>query len=413
MNKRARITSADAQATFTSLRSLMAAVEPAEVGEGAPAIEVELGRLRPNPDQPRHASSPAFSRASLEELAENIRQHGLLNPILVKSAGRFYQIVAGERRYRACQMLGLERVPVRIVEPRDEQDELMIALAENLQRKNLGALEEALSFRTLIQRYGLSYRELSRLSGRSVAHVHGRLQLLEHDDVREAVEQKRVGIADAIQLARVPDEAQRKELLASVQDGSLRGAALHRQVQVFLGELGPEASTAEPALPAEPTLQAAAAAVQRLSDEPTEEELETLRMIVSRGAELLGLEVRPSSQREEAVTPTPPLVPALEPEPEGPTALTPELRRVISRTKEYRTHRGYTLANLIRLYWMSMARRGYSFSPGEWGAAPRAGGKTLVWFGYALDGEHRRIELEHDAEGLVRPLNDEARALVE
>ncbi|MDQ3856042.1 MAG: ParB N-terminal domain-containing protein, partial [Chloroflexota bacterium] len=125
MNKRARFTAESAQATLTSLRGLMA---PLEMEEAQPAdtqvVEVELGRIRPNPDQPRRSSSPGLKQSSLEELAENIREHGLLQPILVKDTGRFYQIIAGERRFRACQLLGMERVPVRVVEPRDDQDEL-------------------------------------------------------------------------------------------------------------------------------------------------------------------------------------------------------------------------------------------------------------------------------------------------
>ena len=204
-NKRARITPENAQATFTSLRSIIMPVSDDDPGlPTSQVVEVEIERIRPNPAQPRSQTSSGFSKSSIEELAENIKEHGLLQPILVKDTGRFYQIVAGERRYRACQLLGMEKIPVRIIEPKDEQEELMISLAENLQRKNLGALEEARVFRTLIHKFGLSYRDLARLSGRSVAHVHGRLQLLEHDDIRQAVEQKQIGIADAIQYQTMP-----------------------------------------------------------------------------------------------------------------------------------------------------------------------------------------------------------------
>lgn len=413
MNRRARITPQSAHETFTSLKGLMAAVEDIEPDQPAgQAIEVELGRLRPNPDQPRGGDSAGFSPASIRELAENIRQHGILQPLLVKDTGRFYQIVAGERRYRAAQHLGLEKVPVRIIEPRDEQDELQIALAENLQRKNLGPLDEAHAYSTLIQRFDLSYRDLAKMTGRSLAHVHGRLQLLEFEDVREAVEQKRIGIADAIQLARVPDEARRRELLAAVQDGALRGSALHRQVQVFLGEIAPDgAESSEHA--AEPAaqsggLETALQTIERLDAEGlAEDERRMLYTIAARAAERLGLQLT-------TVPSPPPPQPAPAPEePRVPQPVSAAARKIINYTKQHRSGRGYPLVNRIQVYWMTMKRRGYDFTPGDWSAEPGTDGAYLVRFSYRLDNDERVMSWFCLPDGAVEPANEEARELPE
>lgn len=432
MNKRARLTPDNMSDTFTSLRGLMTSVgdEPPE-GPGPAILEVELGRIRANPEQPRHATSAAMSKASLQDLAEDIKQHGLLHPILVKDTGRFYQIVAGERRYRACQLLGMERVPVRLIEPKTDQEELEIALAENLQRRNLSPLEEARSFRILIERYGLSYRDLAKLSARSLAHVHGRLQLLEHADVQQAVEAKHVGVADAIQLARVPDEAARKELLAAVQDGTLRGQALHRKVQGFLGELAPvEPSTEMPvqeATQATPwsvpsALEDALALIEALDDDMSETDRELLHTLARLAAKRLDMRLEYNSPPPVIAVPV-----VLPPKPEPATQRVPEpvpvleervpapmdaaARKVVSRAKEYRDARGYTLANLIRVYWMNMQRRGYVFTPGEWRAEPADDGRYAVTFSYRVDNEPRSFEWWYDSSGSLTPANEDAKGI--
>jgi len=406
-NKRARITPENAQATFTSLRSIIMPVSDDDPGlPTSQVVEVEIERIRPNPAQPRSQTSSGFSKSSIEELAENIKEHGLLQPILVKDTGRFYQIVAGERRYRACQLLGMEKIPVRIIEPKDEQEELMISLAENLQRKNLGALEEARVFRTLIHKFGLSYRDLARLSGRSVAHVHGRLQLLEHDDIRQAVEQKQIGIADAIQLARIPDDAQRKELLTAVKEGSLKGSSLHRQVQIFLGEIASDTESSdenEKQREFEPNnLQMALSIIDSLPEEIGEDDKKLLYTIASKAAAKLNMRLvavptigaNPQKEKEEhEIDPS-------------------EMRKIVSRTKEFRNERGYSIVNLITVYWMSMERRGYTFSPGEWKAIPQGDGSYLVTFTYKIDNEPKIMEWVYLSNGQVRPANDEAALLM-
>jgi len=401
----------------------MAPVETEEDRQIGRVSEVELGRIRPNRNQPRRSTSSGLKEASIEELAENIREHGLLQPIVVKDTGRFYQIVAGERRWRACQLIGMETVPVRIVDPTDVQDELNIALTENLQRKDLDTLDEAQAFRALSQTYQRSLRDIARLSGRSLTHVHGRLQILAFDDVREAVDSGRIGIADAIKLARVTDEGKRKELLASVEDGSIKGGALMRHVKVILGDLNPEELEPRPASAPPPVrleLSDAISMVRELPEELTEDDRTSLYSLAALVADRLGLQIAaPAAERAPAVVdePLPAILPEVEPETEvydEPVLSTPESRRVLARIKDARNERGYTLVNLITIYWRLVERQNVSFSPGEWTAVASGDDSYTIRLKYRLDKEPREMVWQYSpADGAVQPLNDEARMVWE
>ncbi len=135
--------------------------------------EVELSRIRPNPFQPRGE----IDAAALEELAGSIRANGLLQPLLVRPAGGGFQIVAGERRFRAVQQLGWTRVPVVTRSLSDEQM-LVLALVENLQREDLGPLEEARGYQRLIEEFELTQEEVGRHVGRDRSTVSNALRLL-------------------------------------------------------------------------------------------------------------------------------------------------------------------------------------------------------------------------------------------
>jgi ParB family chromosome partitioning protein len=135
--------------------------------------EVDVSLIRPNPFQPRGEFDPA----ALEELANSIRENGLLQPIVVRDVGQGFQIVAGERRLRAVRRLGWERVPVIKRALTDEQM-LVVALVENLQRENLSIVEEAEGYRRLVQDFGLTQEEVGRHVGRDRSTVANALRLL-------------------------------------------------------------------------------------------------------------------------------------------------------------------------------------------------------------------------------------------
>jgi ParB family chromosome partitioning protein len=147
--------------------------EPEEEGRAEATADVPLDRLDPNPQQPRTAIDPV----RLQELAASIRESGMVQPILVRRLGERYQIIAGERRWRAAQQAGLAAVPVTIREVADDRL-LELALVENIQREELGPLEEAQALQRLQQDLGLTQEEVARKVGRDRSTVANTLRLL-------------------------------------------------------------------------------------------------------------------------------------------------------------------------------------------------------------------------------------------
>jgi ParB family chromosome partitioning protein len=142
--------------------------------EAADGVEsIEIARIRPNPSQPRKH----FDDPSLDELAESIAKHGVLQPILVRRSGDAYEIVAGERRWRAAQRAQVHLIPALV---RDDSDSAMaeIALIENIQRQDLNAIEEAEGYRALIANHGHGQDAVSKIVGKSRSHVTNLLRLL-------------------------------------------------------------------------------------------------------------------------------------------------------------------------------------------------------------------------------------------
>ena len=146
--------------------------------------KVPIASIRPNPRNPRGR----FDEEELEDLAASMRAHGLIQPILVRPAdGDTYEIVAGERRWRAAQMAQLDAVPI-IVREVDDVQALELAIVENVQRADLDAIEEAKGYRQLIERHDYSQADLSRVIGKSRSHVANTMRLLKlPDDVQEMV----------------------------------------------------------------------------------------------------------------------------------------------------------------------------------------------------------------------------------
>lgn len=137
--------------------------------------EVMLSQIEPNRDQPRKD----FDEEALGELSESIKKHGLLQPILVRTkTGGGYEIVAGERRWRASRMAGLRTVPV-VIRDMDEREVMEVALIENLQREDLNPIEEALGYRSLMVSFGLTQEQVAEAMGKSRSAVANTLRLLE------------------------------------------------------------------------------------------------------------------------------------------------------------------------------------------------------------------------------------------
>lgn len=162
-----------------------------ETEDSSAKVTLKISEIEPNRTQPRKE----FDEEALNQLAESIKQHGLIQPILVRPIlGGGYQIVAGERRYRACQLAGITEVPVSIREL-TEKETMELALIENLQRENLNPLEEALGYRSLMDEYGLSQEEVSQVVGKSRSAVANTLRLLNLPD--EITQMLRDGVLSA------------------------------------------------------------------------------------------------------------------------------------------------------------------------------------------------------------------------
>lgn len=189
--------------------------ENASDNEGA--VKVNINDIEPNRDQPRKD----FDETALSELAESIAQHGLIQPIVVRPDfnGR-YSIIAGERRWRACRMAGLDEVPV-VIKEADEQTLMEIALVENLQREDLNAVEEALGYRSLIDTYGLTQEEVAKKMGKSRSAVTNALRLLSlNDNELEALRRGTISAGHARALLSCEDEALRAKMLLAAADGA-------------------------------------------------------------------------------------------------------------------------------------------------------------------------------------------------
>ena len=188
---------------------------------GVRVVEAKLSSIKPGRHQPR----VEMDAARLNELADSIRQHGILQPLVVTEEGdgseTWYELVAGERRWRAAKVAALDTVPV-IVKIVDEASRLQIGLVENLQREDLGAAERANAYSVLIAEFGMTQDEVARAVGKSRPSVANTLRLLElPDGAREALRQRRISEGHARALLSVRDPERQNQLLGTILDSRL------------------------------------------------------------------------------------------------------------------------------------------------------------------------------------------------
>jgi ParB family chromosome partitioning protein len=185
----------------------------AEAGDRARAqrrLPIEL--LKPNPNNPRRA----FSESQLDELAQSIRDRGIIQPIIVRPSGHdSYEIVAGERRWRAAQRAGLHDVPVVVVEVSDG-DALQLAIIENIQRADLNPIEEASAYQRLADQFGYSQEEVAKTVGKSRPHIANTLRLLKlNKAVQELVIGNRLDAGHARILVGLEDQTELADLIVT------------------------------------------------------------------------------------------------------------------------------------------------------------------------------------------------------
>ena len=189
-------------------------------------------QIAPNPHQPRREFAPG----PLAELAESIRRHGIIQPLTVRHSADGWELIAGERRLRAAKLAGLQTVPCLEMQV-DEQDSAILALIENIQRRDLHYLEEAAAIARLISRYGLSQEQAAEKLGKSQSAVANKLRLLRlSEPVRDGLRQAHLTERHARALLRLSGEAEQLAALAVIVGRSLNVAQTESYIERLLAQ---------------------------------------------------------------------------------------------------------------------------------------------------------------------------------
>ncbi|MGE5590270.1 MAG: ParB/RepB/Spo0J family partition protein [Bacillota bacterium] len=198
-------------------KGLQALLPEVEVAPGDGVREIDVALVKPNPFQPRRQ----FDQEKLEELAASIREHGVVQPVVVRSKGEGFEIVAGERRWRASRMAGLKTLPA-VVKEFTEREVMEIALIENLQREDLNPIEEAEAYDKLIREFGLTQEDLARRLGKSRSQVANTMRLLHLPEVvRRSVAEGKVSMGHAKVLLSVAETKRQEALARAIQEKGL------------------------------------------------------------------------------------------------------------------------------------------------------------------------------------------------
>lgn len=233
--------------------------ESAEARAAAGPAEIPLERIRPNPHQPRRS----FDEAELERLADSLRRHGVLQPVVVRASGEGYELVVGERRWRAARRAGLERLPALVAEVA-APELLEMALVENVQRHDLNPIELALAFRAL-QEGGATQEAVGERVGMDRSTVANHLRLLELPrELQEDVESGALGLGHAKALLQVSNPERRRHLRDRIVGSQLSVRAAEELARSLAGAQRPTRRRPQPRGEAEDPDQRAL--VERLRD---------------------------------------------------------------------------------------------------------------------------------------------------
>ncbi len=258
----------------------------------AELLIVPIAKVEPREDQPREYFDPQ----ALEDLADSIRQYGLIQPITVRRLpNEFYQIIAGERRWRASRMAGLDEVPVRILEA-DDRRTAELALVENLQRENLNPIEEAKGYRSLMHDYGLTQEETARSVGRSRPAVANSLRLLSLTaPVMDLVEKGELSAGHA--RALIPIENEKKQL-AAAQEVIKKNLSVRKTERMAARLCQPEPEEEKPAEDGAITVDYSA----ELAEELGRHLGRKVRLVENRSGGRIELEFYGAEDREKLIT---------------------------------------------------------------------------------------------------------------
>jgi len=240
-------------------RGLDALISEATAETGSePEATIEIDKITRNPNQPRKN----FDETALQELADSIKQNGVLQPILVRKVGIKYQIVAGERRYQASKLAGLNEIPA-VVRDIDDKEVFQLALIENLQRSDLSPMEEAKGYRQLIDSQGLTQEGLAKILSKSRSAIANTLRLMDLPTVvQEMIEQGLLTAGHARAILAVPTEEGRVELAQKVITDNLSV----RQTENLAPLFSVEKEAPRPRVPTPQTYKRAARQLRQMLD---------------------------------------------------------------------------------------------------------------------------------------------------
>lgn len=189
---------------------------PQSPTEGSSFLQVPVSLIVPNPKQPRRH----FDHAALEDLVSSIKEHGVIEPLVVTRGDAGYELVAGERRLRAAQIAGLETVPC-VVRTATEREKLELALIENVQRQDLNPIEEATAYQRLMDEFGLTQDQVSTKVGKSRPQVANTVRLLQLPaDIRQALVDRKISASNARTLLSLPTDQERHDLFQAMLAGN-------------------------------------------------------------------------------------------------------------------------------------------------------------------------------------------------
>ena len=240
-------------------RGLSALLSDTAATSNEELLEVDIDLIDPNSAQPR----TNFNEERLDELAQSIRSNGIVQPLLVRRRGARYQLVAGERRWRAAQRAGLQRVPAVV---RDIPDDklLELALIENIQRQELNAIEEAHAYKRLIETLGLTQETVAQRVGRDRSFVTNYLRLLRlPEDIQRLVEEDKITMGHARALLGVDDADIQRRIAQNVIEQSLSVRETERAIKRIIGGATPTAATQPPPVRDDANIRAAETKLRR------------------------------------------------------------------------------------------------------------------------------------------------------
>ncbi|MFJ7937584.1 ParB/RepB/Spo0J family partition protein [Peribacillus sp. NPDC096622] len=210
-------------------KGLNALFNSGEISKDEIVREIKLRELRPNPYQPRKS----FRLEAIEELKQSIMEHGILQPIIARKSIKGYEIVAGERRYRAAKEAGLKTVPV-VVRELSEQQMMELAILENLQREDLNPIEEAAAYQTLLEKLEFTQEQLANRLGKSRPHIANHVRLLSlPEGIRRYISDGEISMGHGRALLGL----KKKEMLKPVVDKILKEGMNVRQLEQYIHQL--------------------------------------------------------------------------------------------------------------------------------------------------------------------------------